>query len=305
MMRAVMSSKVGPVRHRIIAPAVHFRAVCHTLCPTRGFATTNQQSQFCHSGTPLPHLLDTHTTDSGVTRYAVCVQPRLPRVRGVAGCGVLSVAAHSRERGVPGALHFTANPRALHNHSPRDTTPRRPDSSPSVCVCVLPPPSQSVRESGPQASLTSCPVTMAQKSLREFDSKTLLSKWVPTYTNNAFSVSDKFVQVYCDGLRARTTSHGSQLADDVADDGALPTVQEGSTTPRNTTGKYKSLLSAAEDHPWLNTEKLVVKVDQLIKRRGKAGLLLLNASLGEANAWIEAHSRSTVCEQFKRVCGRE
>ena len=146
---------------------------------------------------------------------------------------------------------------------------------------------------------------MAQKSLREFDSKTLLSKWVPTYTNNAFSVSDKFVQVYCDGLRARTTSHGSQLADDVADDGALPTVQEGSTTPRNTTGKYKSLLSAAEDHPWLNTEKLVVKVDQLIKRRGKAGLLLLNASLGEANAWIEAHSRSTVCEPLKRVCGRE
>ena len=148
-MRAVMSSKVGPVRHRIIAPAVHF-LVCHTLCPTRGFATTNQQSQFCHSGTPLPHLLDAHTTDSGVTRYAVCVQPRLPRVRGVAGCGVLSVAAHSRERGVPGALHFTANPRALHNHSPRDTTPRRPDSSPSVCVCVLPPPSQSVRESGPR-----------------------------------------------------------------------------------------------------------------------------------------------------------
>ena len=34
-------------------------------------------------------------------------------------------------------------------------------------------------------------------------------------------------------------------------------------------------------------------------------LFLQNASLGEANAWIEAHSRSTVCEQFKRVCGRE
>jgi ATP citrate (pro-S)-lyase len=31
-----------------------------------------------------------------------------------------------------------------------------------------------------------------------------------------------------------------------------------------------------ESHPWLLTEKLVAKPDQLIKRRGKAGLLHLN-----------------------------
>jgi succinyl-CoA synthetase beta subunit len=33
-----------------------------------------------------------------------------------------------------------------------------------------------------------------------------------------------------------------------------------------------------QKYPWLSTEKLVVKPDQLIKRRGKAGLIKLNAS---------------------------
>jgi succinyl-CoA synthetase beta subunit len=28
-----------------------------------------------------------------------------------------------------------------------------------------------------------------------------------------------------------------------------------------------------KDHPWLLTEKLVIKVDQLVKRRGKLGLV--------------------------------
>ncbi|KAH9822648.1 citrate synthase-like protein [Melampsora americana] len=37
---------------------------------------------------------------------------------------------------------------------------------------------------------------------------------------------------------------------------------------------------------WVFTEKLVVKPDQLIKRRGKAGLLGLNKTWNEAKAWI-------------------
>lgn len=40
------------------------------------------------------------------------------------------------------------------------------------------------------------------------------------------------------------------------------------------------------DHPWLLIDKLVVKPDQLIKRRGKAGLLLLNATWAEVAKWI-------------------
>jgi ATP citrate (pro-S)-lyase len=36
------------------------------------------------------------------------------------------------------------------------------------------------------------------------------------------------------------------------------------------------------------SSKLVVKPDQLIKRRGKSGLLLLNASWEEVQAWVSA-----------------
>ena len=38
--------------------------------------------------------------------------------------------------------------------------------------------------------------------------------------------------------------------------------------------------------PWLLTTPLVAKPDQLIKRRGKAGLLKLNASWEEVKAWV-------------------
>ena len=43
-----------------------------------------------------------------------------------------------------------------------------------------------------------------------------------------------------------------------------------------------------ERHPWLLTLPLVVKPDQLIKRRGKSGLILLNASWPEVVEWVEA-----------------
>jgi ATP citrate (pro-S)-lyase len=39
-------------------------------------------------------------------------------------------------------------------------------------------------------------------------------------------------------------------------------------------------------NPWLLTEKLVAKPDQLIKRRGKLGLVKVNASLEEVKAWL-------------------
>ncbi len=49
-------------------------------------------------------------------------------------------------------------------------------------------------------------------------------------------------------------------------------------------------LQKESQHPWLLTTKLVVKPDQLIKRRGKGGLLLLNCSWPEAKEWIRERS---------------
>lgn len=52
----------------------------------------------------------------------------------------------------------------------------------------------------------------------------------------------------------------------------------------------KGVLDQAEaTYPWLLTpgSKFVAKPDQLIKRRGKSGLLALNKTWAEARAWIE------------------
>jgi ATP-citrate lyase beta-subunit len=42
----------------------------------------------------------------------------------------------------------------------------------------------------------------------------------------------------------------------------------------------------AKQNPWLKTEKLVVKPDQLLGKRGKHNLILLNATFDEAKKWI-------------------
>ncbi|XP_076256595.1 ATP-citrate synthase isoform X2 [Rhynchophorus ferrugineus] len=40
------------------------------------------------------------------------------------------------------------------------------------------------------------------------------------------------------------------------------------------------------NNPWLKTERLVVKPDQLIKRRGKLGLIAVNKTLDEVQKWV-------------------
>ena len=51
----------------------------------------------------------------------------------------------------------------------------------------------------------------------------------------------------------------------------------------NASVSWDSLVAA---NPWLLTQKLVVKPDQLIKRRGKLGLIKVNVDLNEAKKWI-------------------
>lgn len=43
-----------------------------------------------------------------------------------------------------------------------------------------------------------------------------------------------------------------------------------------------------QDNPWLNTEKLVVKPDQLIKRRGKLGLIKAGTDLAGVQEWLKS-----------------
>uniref|UniRef100_U5EZ83 ATP-citrate synthase n=1 Tax=Corethrella appendiculata TaxID=1370023 RepID=U5EZ83_9DIPT len=43
----------------------------------------------------------------------------------------------------------------------------------------------------------------------------------------------------------------------------------------------------ADEHPWLATTPLVVKPDQLIKRRGKLGLIAVNKKFAEVQKWVK------------------
>lgn len=66
----------------------------------------------------------------------------------------------------------------------------------------------------------------------------------------------------------------------------------------------KDVLDQAEvSYPWLLTagSKFVAKPDQLIKRRGKSGLLALNKTWAEAREWIEARAAKDV--QVETVTG--
>lgn len=51
-------------------------------------------------------------------------------------------------------------------------------------------------------------------------------------------------------------------------------------------GKDTKFLDVVNENPWLKTEKLVVKPDQLIKRRGKLGLIAVNKDLNAVEQWI-------------------
>lgn len=88
---------------------------------------------------------------------------------------------------------------------------------------------------------------MAQKAIREADGKRMIAHLLKEYTNGKYTIDNKFVTV----------------------------------------GPQTDLKKLASTYKWLLKEKLVVKPDQLIKRRGKSKLLLLNADWKEAEKWIK------------------
>lgn len=69
-----------------------------------------------------------------------------------------------------------------------------------------------------------------------------------------------------------------------------------------------SILDQAEStHPWLLAKdaRFVAKPDQLIKRRGKGGLLALNKTWADARAWIEARAGKSVKVETVEVVLRQ
>ncbi len=87
---------------------------------------------------------------------------------------------------------------------------------------------------------------MAQRGIREFDAKKLLAKYIGDYSCGKFHYSGEVALI---------------------------------------TPDY-SIDGAAKDNPWMKQKPLVVKPDQLFGKRGKHGLVLLNADFETAKNWI-------------------
>jgi ATP citrate (pro-S)-lyase len=88
---------------------------------------------------------------------------------------------------------------------------------------------------------------MAQKAIREADGKVMMARLLKDYTDGKYKIQNRFISV----------------------------------------GPETDLKKLPNKYKWLQKEKLVVKPDQLIKRRGKSKLLLLNTDWKEAATWIK------------------
>mmetsp|Transcript_69216 Transcript_69216/g.150619 ORF Transcript_69216/g.150619 Transcript_69216/m.150619 type:complete len:1089 (-) Transcript_69216:168-3434(-) len=94
---------------------------------------------------------------------------------------------------------------------------------------------------------------MSVKPIREHAGKSLLQKLLPEYSGGKHSMGEAGVLITPEVLN-------------------------------NTSGQTWDLV--LQQNPWLTKTKLVAKPDQLIKRRGKAGLLAVNKTFDEAKAWV-------------------
>ena len=95
---------------------------------------------------------------------------------------------------------------------------------------------------------------MAHKAIREADGKRMLARLFKDYSDGKYDISDKVVTV----------------------------------------GPDTDMTKLPNQYKWLTTEKLVVKPDQLIKRRGKNKLILVGANYDQAKAWIKEKSKAPI-----------
>jgi ATP citrate (pro-S)-lyase len=93
---------------------------------------------------------------------------------------------------------------------------------------------------------------MAHKAIREADGMRMLARLLNDYSKEKYEISDKIVTVAPDTNLSELPKH----------------------------------------YPWLTFEKLVVKPDQLIKRRGKNKLVLVDVNFDQAKVWIQEKSRA-------------
>jgi ATP citrate (pro-S)-lyase len=124
---------------------------------------------------------------------------------------------------------------------------------------------------------------MSAKAIREYDGKLLLSRNL-NGCENTRPISIAQIKIE----RSSATRNGE-----------LDSVESRSLID----GQLESQFAEVEaKFSWIRTSKLVVKPDMLIKRRGKSGIILLDADWGSAKQWIKeiARNRVTVASLLRR-----
>lgn len=112
---------------------------------------------------------------------------------------------------------------------------------------------------------------MSAKAIREFDGKHLLAHFIPQKNANcSFLPPTHLASVHFD---LSILELGKKLFDE----------------------HVKQVLVACEkQNAWLKTAKLVCKPDQLIKRRGKNGLLGINLDWNAVKKWISERAGTVI-----------
>src|SRR5215475_10685223 len=130
---------------------------------------------------------------------------------------------------------------------------------------------------------------MSAKAIREYDGKLLLAYWLlrsPSLIESDTSNS-KFVP------------QATKVAHVTFDISTLNDISINNPSLAFSNHVQQTLNILEQTHPWLLTDKLVAKPDQLIKRRGKSGLLLLNSDWQQVKDWITEKAGKEVKVNFK------
>ena len=121
---------------------------------------------------------------------------------------------------------------------------------------------------------------MSARAIREHDGKLILSKYISSLNGG----------LPCARIEVQTKSQIEGLPETIPAtlQGSLNTKEEKNLSESDVKKQLEILFARTETlNPWILSCKLVVKPDQLIKRRGKGGLLQLNCNWDEARNWIQ------------------
>lgn len=147
---------------------------------------------------------------------------------------------------------------------------------------------------------------MSAKAITEVDGKRILAKWLLQSVPEVQAADGHPISFVPSTKLARVEITASQSAH-------LPYKPAAEVVPETITAQTKveskdifAQLNSAFDQvergePWVLTERLVVKPDQLIKRRGKLGLLGLNLTWEDVKKWISERAGKEITASFKMI----